>query len=101
MLFSDVLTHLTLVATVSAAAVSHRSGTCTLEFGFARGQNPISGGDNSLACHSTVTYADGSQEGLTDECRYVMNDHCYTSKLPYTMWYVSQNTVSSSISDHL
>lgn len=86
MLFSTVVTSLALAASASAAAVTRRGGTCTLEFGFARGQNPISGGDNSLACHSTVTYADGSQEDLTDECRYVMNDHCYTSKLPYTIW---------------
>lgn len=83
MLFSSVLA---LAATATAAAVSRRDGQCTLEFGFARGQNPIAGGDNTLVCHSKVTYADGSQEELTDECRYVMNDHCYTSKLPYTMW---------------
>ncbi|KAM3430466.1 hypothetical protein NHJ13734_007734 [Beauveria thailandica] len=74
-----------MVSTTLGAPVQQRDGTCRFRVGFARGQNPIAGGNNSLACISEVTYADGNKEQLSDECRYVMNDHCYPSGLPYRL----------------
>ncbi|PMB71361.1 hypothetical protein BM221_001448 [Beauveria bassiana] len=92
MKFQIIAIAATAVSTTLGAAVQQRDGTCRLRVGFARGQhqhkNPIAGGENSLACISELTYADGNKEQLSDECRYVMNDHCYPSGLPYSLWQV-------------
>ncbi|KAM3499034.1 hypothetical protein MY10362_007676 [Beauveria mimosiformis] len=85
MKFQIIAIAATAVSTTLGVAVQQRDGTCRFRVGFARGQNPIAGGDNSLACIAEVTYADGNKEQLSDECRYVMNDHCYPSGLPYSL----------------
>lgn len=108
MKFQIIAIAATAVSTTLGAAVQQRDGTCRFRVGFARGQvshqtpnlgqvalamanqhqrkNPIAGGDNSLACIAEVTYADGNKEQLSDECRYVMNNHCYPSGLPFSLW---------------
>ncbi|OJJ52347.1 hypothetical protein ASPSYDRAFT_83109 [Aspergillus sydowii CBS 593.65] len=74
-----------LASGASAAALEKREGECSFSLRFARGQNPISGGDNSLACVGEVTYADGSTETLADQCNTISHDNCYSSQLPNTI----------------
>ncbi|KAL5339345.1 hypothetical protein BJX70DRAFT_397797 [Aspergillus crustosus] len=72
-----------LVAVASAAAVEKRqSGECSFGLMFARGQNPIEGGSNTLVCHAEVTYADGTVETLSEQCNESFDSRCWSSKLP-------------------
>ncbi|KAL4809891.1 hypothetical protein BDV18DRAFT_50118 [Aspergillus unguis] len=79
----QLLATLALASSVSAAAIEKRDGQCSFSLRFARGQNPISGGDNSLACVAEVTYADGTTEELASECNTIWHDNCYSSQLAY------------------
>ncbi|KAJ6782681.1 hypothetical protein PWT90_02443 [Aphanocladium album] len=63
-------------------------------------KNPIVGGDNSLACVAEVTYADGNKEQLSDECRYVMNNHCYPSKLPFSLCIQTNDNMKDGYLDY-
>ncbi|KAM3505121.1 hypothetical protein MY11210_008084 [Beauveria gryllotalpidicola] len=66
MKFQIIAIAATAVSTILGAAGQQRDGTCRFRVGFAHGQM-------------------ATRRNSCDECRYVMNDHCYPSGLPFSL----------------
>ncbi|KAL4881241.1 hypothetical protein BJY04DRAFT_218419 [Aspergillus karnatakaensis] len=90
-----------LASTATAAAVEKRQGgECSFQLRFARGQNPIEGGSNTLTCSVKVTYADGREETLSEQCNDSFDSRCWSSALPHQVCVTTNQDFSDGYIDY-